>query len=535
MPSAATLRSGRPPRCSSAAIQTPLRPGDPGGDDAELGAGVDQRLLDAADVVDDEHVVGQRDDRVADQLAGSVEGDLAAAVDVDDRDVVAERPLVGLGALAGGEHRRVLEHQHRGGAAGDDPRVHLALQVPGRQVVHRLVAEADGAEVDLAHAPTLRRAGEPVRDPSLWTTADAPRGICGRVTGCHAPSPSPPLTARSRWPSRWRPPWPCCWRGCRRRRSPAAAAGRPGAGRGRGAGAAGLGRPAGRGLRRAARRGGCPTCTSPAPRPAPRTCGCCAATSGAGSGSGACGCSCSAVSVVDRLDDRWRLAVTDRVAGGVAVGRGRRLALPRDHADTHVVTLMRGGDHRWRVAAGAGPADPVGRAPAGRACRDPVRPARRRAGWTSVGCSKVNPSASSLAGSTRVELSSSEETVPASVSSTAAGTGRNAGRCSLRPNCLAELRVGRRVGRGDVVGPLRAVVGDEVRRGAHPVAQRERREVLRPRPDRAAQAGLEHRQQQLDGPAPAVQHDTGAHRRDAGPGLGPRARWPPPSRAPRRP
>ena len=58
-----------------------------------------------------------------------------------------------------------------------------------------------------------------------------------------------------------------------------------------------------------------------------------------------------AVSVVDRLDDRWRLAVTDRVAGGVAVGRGRRLALPRDRADTHVVTLMRGGDHRWRVAA----------------------------------------------------------------------------------------------------------------------------------------------------------------------------------------
>ena len=57
------------------------------------------------------------------------------------------------------------------------------------------------------------------------------------------------------------------------------------------------------------------------------------------------------VSVVDRLDDRWRLAVTDRVAGGVAVGRGRRLALPRDRADTHVVTLMRAGDRRWRVAA----------------------------------------------------------------------------------------------------------------------------------------------------------------------------------------
>lgn len=57
-----------------------------------------------------------------------------------------------------------------------------------------------------------------------------------------------------------------------------------------------------------------------------------------------------AVSVVDRLDDRWQLTVTDRLAGGVAVGRGRRLALPRDRADTHVVTLMRGDDHRWQVA-----------------------------------------------------------------------------------------------------------------------------------------------------------------------------------------
>jgi hypothetical protein len=58
-----------------------------------------------------------------------------------------------------------------------------------------------------------------------------------------------------------------------------------------------------------------------------------------------------AVAVVDRQPDRWRVTVTDRVAGGVAVGRGRRLVLPRDRADTHVVTLMRAGDHRWRVAA----------------------------------------------------------------------------------------------------------------------------------------------------------------------------------------
>ena len=63
----------------------PAAAGDAGGGDAEVGADRDQRLLDAAYVVDDLDVVGQRHDRVADQLAGAVEGDLAAAVDVDDR------------------------------------------------------------------------------------------------------------------------------------------------------------------------------------------------------------------------------------------------------------------------------------------------------------------------------------------------------------------------------------------------------------------------------------------------------------------
>ena len=82
MPSAAILRSGPP---VVGAQPDAAAPGHPGGGDAEVRADADQRLLDAADVVDDLDVVGQRDDRVADQLAGAVEGDLAAAVDVDDR------------------------------------------------------------------------------------------------------------------------------------------------------------------------------------------------------------------------------------------------------------------------------------------------------------------------------------------------------------------------------------------------------------------------------------------------------------------
>src|SRR3712207_7598361 len=58
------------------------------------GADLDQRLLEPADVGDHVDRVGQRDDGVADQLTGAVPGDLAPAVDVDDRRPV-ERPLVG--------------------------------------------------------------------------------------------------------------------------------------------------------------------------------------------------------------------------------------------------------------------------------------------------------------------------------------------------------------------------------------------------------------------------------------------------------
>ena len=129
---------------SSARSHTPLRPGTRAVVTPKSRAGRDQRLLDAADVVDDLDVVGQRDDRVADQLAGAVEGDLAAAVDVDDRGATGvERPLVRLGALAAGEDRRVLEQQHGVvGVAGDHRRVDLALEVPGGEVVDGVGARA---------------------------------------------------------------------------------------------------------------------------------------------------------------------------------------------------------------------------------------------------------------------------------------------------------------------------------------------------------------------------------------------------------
>ena len=83
MPIAAILRSGRPVRAGLQPDAAATR--DARGGHAEVGADGDQRLLEAAHVVDDQHVVGQPHDRVADQLAGAVEGDLAAAVDLDDR------------------------------------------------------------------------------------------------------------------------------------------------------------------------------------------------------------------------------------------------------------------------------------------------------------------------------------------------------------------------------------------------------------------------------------------------------------------
>jgi hypothetical protein len=47
----------------------------------------------------------------------------------------------------------------------------------------------------------------------------------------------------------------------------------------------------------------------------------------------------------------WLLRVTDRLAGGEAVGYGERLALPRDRASTRTVRLERDTAGRWRVVS----------------------------------------------------------------------------------------------------------------------------------------------------------------------------------------
>jgi hypothetical protein len=53
---------------------------------------------------------------------------------------------------------------------------------------------------------------------------------------------------------------------------------------------------------------------------------------------------------VDRSPDRWVLAVTDRIVGGVAAGNGTSTVLPNDTPSTRTVTLRLVGD-RWVVAS----------------------------------------------------------------------------------------------------------------------------------------------------------------------------------------
>lgn len=56
-----------------------------------------------------------------------------------------------------------------------------------------------------------------------------------------------------------------------------------------------------------------------------------------------------AVEVLDRTHRAWTLRVTDRLVGGVAVGPGGRVGLPRDRPSTWRVRLVRH-DGAWKVA-----------------------------------------------------------------------------------------------------------------------------------------------------------------------------------------
>ena len=95
---------------------------------------VDHQLLEPAHVLDHVDRLGQTHDRVAGELPGAVPGDLAAAVDVDDRCAVGG-PFRRRRAFAGGEDARVLaeDERVRGGAVDDVP-VDATLEFPAVEV-----------------------------------------------------------------------------------------------------------------------------------------------------------------------------------------------------------------------------------------------------------------------------------------------------------------------------------------------------------------------------------------------------------------
>ena len=85
-PIAATLRSGRRGRRRAARRRCGRRPGRPSTPSSAQTSM--SSALEPADVGDHVDRVGQPHDRIADELARAVPGDLAAAVDVDDRGAV---------------------------------------------------------------------------------------------------------------------------------------------------------------------------------------------------------------------------------------------------------------------------------------------------------------------------------------------------------------------------------------------------------------------------------------------------------------
>ena len=108
--------------------------------------------------------------------------------------------------------------------------------------------------------------------------------------------------------------------------------------------------------------------------------------------------------------------------------------------------------------------------------------------------------------------------MPASVSSTKAGTGTTAGRCSSSPSRRANSRL------VVALGAETLYTSREVGLVARCVAARSQsssemvEKYWSPLSYRAAETGLEHRPQHLDGSATAVEHDSAAHHHDTRPG-----------------
>src|SRR5439155_2315669 len=105
---------------------------------AEVGEGVDQANLEVAQVEADVRCGAQIEDRIADQLAGTVIGDVAAAIDLEARDAarrkfrLVEKDVVAGATPADGVGVRMLEQNQRvGDQAGAALVCYSSLEVPG--------------------------------------------------------------------------------------------------------------------------------------------------------------------------------------------------------------------------------------------------------------------------------------------------------------------------------------------------------------------------------------------------------------------
>jgi hypothetical protein len=117
-------------------------PVDPAARYAEFMEDIDEQRLEAAHVAHDVDRLGQPQDRVADQLARPVPGDLATPVDVDHGRSVGGS-LRRIRSTPRGEDRLVLEQDEGlGGVARDDSVVEAALERPGVGVFDGVIAES---------------------------------------------------------------------------------------------------------------------------------------------------------------------------------------------------------------------------------------------------------------------------------------------------------------------------------------------------------------------------------------------------------
>ena len=177
MPIAATLRSSVLPGPRPPVSHTPLRPSTrvvatPGPAQARISASSMARTYAITSTGS-----ASVHDRVADELARPVPGDLPAAVHVDDRYArVGERAVELARPPAGRVDGRVLQHQARvGNVPADPPFVQPPLEIPAVEVGNRVGAEACPGKNKLAiHAVSL--SGQPARQPGAGPARHVPAG-----------------------------------------------------------------------------------------------------------------------------------------------------------------------------------------------------------------------------------------------------------------------------------------------------------------------------------------------------------------------